>query len=312
MSNKEKYRQFCKTEMGLPIFVKDWYLDAVCIEGEWDVILIENETEILAALPYFHKKKAGFHYIIMPPFVKMMGPYLTSSGRNHKNPHRLYQQLIEKLPSLDGFKQDFHPAIKNWLPFYWKGYHSTTRYTYVIDLKNSLEQIYADLNRNMKRNIKKASTQLRIETNHSLTKFYELNQMSFDRQSVKIPYSFDVLEKHYQTLREQDAVRLFFAVDDQGQMHSAAFLIWDEKRAYYHLSGDAPHLRKSGSGIFLIWEAIKFAKEKLEVEYFDFEGSMMENVEQIRRQYGAVQEPYFRVWKYHNRLYQLLDFKWRP
>jgi hypothetical protein len=30
MTNKEKYREFCKNEKNLPIFSKDWWLDAVC------------------------------------------------------------------------------------------------------------------------------------------------------------------------------------------------------------------------------------------------------------------------------------------
>lgn len=311
MTNKEKYRLFCQTEKDLPVFVKDWYLDAVCEEGYWEVALVEKNNRILASLPFFVKKKLGFTYIIMPPMAKTMGPYLTAEVRNVKNSHRMYRQLIEQLPKVDGFKQDFHPSVTNWLPFYWNGYRQTTRYTYILDVQD-LKTVYAGLNRNMKRNIKKAQAQLRMETHHSLSTFYELNQKSFDRQDVHIPYSFEFLKKHDQALEQHQARRMFFAVDDKDRIHSAAYLIWDDRCAYYHLSGDDPELRSSGAGILLIWEAIRFTHEQLKLPCFDFEGSMMENIEAIRRQFGARQEPYFRVWKYHNQLYKCLDWwKWR-
>jgi lipid II:glycine glycyltransferase (peptidoglycan interpeptide bridge formation enzyme) len=310
MTAKEKYRLFCQTEQELPLFVQDWYLDAVCQDGFWDVALVEKKDRILASLPFFVKKKLGFTYITMPPMVKTMGPYLIPEVRELKNSHRFYQQLIDQLPKVDGFKQDFHPALTNWLPFYWKGYQQTTRYTYTLDVTN-LDQVYDELNRNMKRNIKKAAAQLSIETHHSLDTFYRINQMSFDRQGVNIPYSFNFLQKHDRALEKNNARQMLFAVDEQGRIHSAAYLVWDKTTAYYHLSGDDPELRNSGAGILLIWEAIKYTHEQLRLPRFDFEGSMIENIEAIRRQFGARQEPYFRVWKYHSLFYKWLDWKWR-
>jgi len=38
--DKELYREFCKVEDNIPIFSKDWWMDAVCGEDKWDVILI--------------------------------------------------------------------------------------------------------------------------------------------------------------------------------------------------------------------------------------------------------------------------------
>lgn len=65
--------------------------------------------------------------------------------------------------------------------------------------------------------------------------------------------------------------------------------------------------RNNGAGILLIWEAIRFTKENLGLDTFDFEGSMLPNVEAIRRQFGAVQVPYFTVWKYNSSLLKLLQ-----
>ena len=42
MTKKEKYQELCKYEKSIPIFSKDWWMDAVCGEDNWDVLLVEG------------------------------------------------------------------------------------------------------------------------------------------------------------------------------------------------------------------------------------------------------------------------------
>ena len=42
----------------------------------------------------------------------------------------------------------------------------------------------------------------------------------------------------------------------------------------------------------LIWHAIQYTKETLGLDIFDFEGSMIESVERVRRDCGGVQRAY--------------------
>ncbi|MEN0003017.1 MAG: GNAT family N-acetyltransferase [Bacteroidota bacterium] len=304
---KVAYRQFCEQLPDLPIYMYDWYLDAVCTDCTWDVVLAKAGDQVVAALPFALKRKMGFTYIVMPAFTKFMGPILHPDYRAHKHEVTLYQTLIEQLPKVAAFKQNFHVQATNWLPFYWQGYEQSTRYTYRIDLSD-LDQVYGNINRNMRRNIKKAAQQLRVSLDDNPKAFFELNQKSFARQDLAIPYSYELFERHDQALAKHQARILFFALDANDQIHSAAHLIWDKQASYYHLSGDDPALRKSGGGILLIWEAIKYTKEVLGLPYFDFEGSMLPQVEQIRRQFGAKQQPYFSIWNYHSALFKVLDY----
>lgn len=304
--SKETYREFCKTEEKLPIFFQDWYLDAVCQEGRWDAAVVEQTGDVIAVMPYFLKKKAIFQYITVPMFVKMMGPYLIEEYRSLKYEHQLYKKLLEQLPKVDAFKQHFHYSVTNWLPFYWAGYQQTTRYSYLLDLQD-IDQVQKGFNRNIRRNIKKAQQQLRVVHDLSIEDFYQLNKLSFDRQGIPIPYSFEQFRRHDEALAQHHARQLFFAVDENDRIHSASYLIWDKVSSYYHLSGDDPELRDSGAGILLIWKAIQFTKNQLGLSTFDFEGSMMKNVEAIRRQFGAKQVPYFSLSNYDSRLFWLLE-----
>ena len=305
-ANKKQYSVFSQKEKGLPVFMKAWYLDTVCDGGNWDVVIEKEGEEIIASLVYFQKQKLGLRYLTMPPFVKVMGPYIKPAYRSLKESHRLLEKLIGQLPKVDCIKQDLHYSNANWLPFNWAGFQQTSRYTYLLEL-DDLDAVFKNINRNMRRNIKKAQSQLIVKRDLPLETFYEINKMSFDRQGIGIPYSFEQLKKHDEALASHKARQIFYAEDQNGQIHSAAYLIWDEYSSYYHLSGDNPSLRQSGAGILLIWEAIQFTKNELGLNIFDFEGSMIKPVEQIRRQFGAKQQPYSRVWKYNSKLYYLLD-----
>jgi lipid II:glycine glycyltransferase (peptidoglycan interpeptide bridge formation enzyme) len=312
MNNVETYRRLCRTAADLPLFSQDWHLDAVSGDGEWNVALVRRDGRVIASLPYCIKRKWGFRYIYMPHFTKTMGPYIAPEYRGTSGERRIMEELIGQLPEVDGFKQDFHYSISNWLPFHWRGYRQTTRYTYLLDV-GDLNGVFDGINRNMRRNIQKAERQLTVTYEGSLEDFYRINRMSFERQGIPIPYSFEMLRRHDEALAAHNARQIFFAIDDRQRIHSAAYLVWDRRSSYYHLAGDDPELRHSGAGIFLIWKAIQYTNEQLGLPTFDFEGSMIRNIEHIRSQFGARQQPYHRVWKYHSRLYRVLDTfqQWR-
>ncbi len=308
MPAKAFYRDFCLAAPDVPVFAQPWYLDACAAGGDWAVVLARDAGRVVAALPYFYKQKGPFRYVTMPPFVKMLGPYLLPEFRGVlKKEHALLEELIAQLPNFAAFKQNFYPTATNWLPFYWHQFRQTTYYTYRLNGLHNLPLIEAGLNRNIRRNIQKAQQAVRVVHHLAPEQFYRVNKMSFDRQGLSMPYSWAQFERHDAALAAHGARQFFFAVDAQDRIHSAAYLIWDQQAAYYHLSGDDPALRESGAGLLLIWEAIRYASEVLGLACFDFEGSMLPAVERIRVQFGAVQTPYFFVWKYNSPVFELLE-----
>lgn len=63
MTPKDKYRQLCKEDKTIPIYSKDWWMDVVCGEDNWDVLIVEKGDEIAASMPIYIKKKYGIKYI---------------------------------------------------------------------------------------------------------------------------------------------------------------------------------------------------------------------------------------------------------
>ena len=157
-TNKETYQAFCDNQP-IPIFSQYWWLDAVCVDAEWDVALIEKGGDVVASMPYYINKKGPFKLITMPPLTQTMGPYIKypegqKYARKLAYEKEMMTNLIDQLPKVDYFCQNFHSSITNWLPFYWKGFEQSTRYSYVISEFN--EEIELVFQENIRREIKKA------------------------------------------------------------------------------------------------------------------------------------------------------------
>ena len=308
MTAKARYHDFCRTAPDVPVFAQPWYLEACAEGGIWDVVLAEEKGRIVAALPFFYKHKALFRYVTMPPFVKWLGPYLLPEFRGRlPKEHELMQALIAQLPELAAFKQNFHPTVTNWLPFYWQQFRQTTYYTYRLHQLRNLARVEAGLSTGIRRDIRLAREQVRVVHDRPLAELYRVNMGSFARQKLAPPYALAQLRRLDAALATAGRRQLFFAVDAQERVHSVAYLIWDATTAYFLLAGDDPALRASGAGVLLAWECIRYASEVLKLNCFDFEGSMLPGVERIRVRFGAVQTPYFFVWKYRSRLFALLE-----
>jgi hypothetical protein len=175
----------------------------------------------------------------------------------------------------------------------------------LLDISN-LKQVQNGVNRNIRRNLQKALS-LQVEQWDDPERFYRTNKMSFDRQNISIPYTLAQFLSHDAALAAQKRRKFFFAVDQRGTVHSASYVVWDDRVGYYHLAGDDPTLRHHGGGILLIWTAIQFLHHDLGLKTLDFEGSMLKNVEAIRRQFGASQTPYFSIEKNFSKAFNALE-----
>ena len=299
MDSKSKYRQFCETEGTIPIFSQNWWLDAVCGAGNWDVVVIEKGGMIVATLPYQHKNKFGLNFIDMPPLTQSMGPWLRviagKSATQYARQKELLTQLIRGLPKFDYFNQNFNINITNWLPFFWNGFKETTRYTYLLEDLDSCEQISNEFTGSIRREIKKAKNRfkLNVRWDINIETFYTLNEMTFERQGRSVPYDQDIVKRIDDACAARNARKIIGAEDQEGRLHAAVYLIWDRNSAYYLMGGSDPRLRNSGAFSLCMWEAINFAA-RVNLR-FDFEGSMQEPIERFFRHFGARQVAYFNI-----------------
>ncbi len=312
MCNKERYKALCEKEKTIPIFSQFWWLDAVCGEDNWDVVLLEKGGEVVASFPYYIEKKYSFKMITMPKLTQKMGIWIKyPPGQTLHSKlsfeKEIFTELIEKLSAFDIFRQNFNYSITNWLPFYWKGFEQTTKYTYVIEDLSNLDEVYNSFRSNIKTDIKKALKITKTYCENNISKFYEINKKTFARQKLDMPYSLKFLDHLDSCLDKRECRKIFFAEDEKGNIHCGLYLIWDSESAYYLMGGGDPLWRNSGATSLLMWEAIKFSQSV--TKRFDLEGSMLEPVERFFRAFGGSQKQYFHIYSNSKKARLFISFK---
>jgi hypothetical protein len=304
-SKRLAYRNFCQKGK-LPIFVQDWYLDMVSVTGSWDAAMVEEEGVLVGIMPYFIKRKYGFSYITMPVDAKYMGPYLLPEKNNLSDQHQIYEQLIQQLPKVDSFWQNFHPDFTNWLPFYWKGYQQTTRYTYRLDVADT-DKVFRDFSDKTHYKLRKAKKIVEIVDNLSPEAFHDVHIMSFQRQNLPPPFSLSTFLNTHETLRQHEAGKMFFAVDKDQNIHAVLYVLLEGETAYMHFLGSNPAFPKSEAVNFMYWEVFQYLSREKGVKWIDFQGGMMKNVENIFRRFRAEQTPYFSITQEKSKLFKLVQ-----
>lgn len=292
------------------IFEESWWLDAVCGPGNWGEVRVERGGAVQARLRYSIARKFGFQVLSVPTLTQTLGPWISDTGATVASDlgrqKDLCEELIDQLPPHALFEQSFHRSVVNWLPWYWRGFEQTTCYSYRLEDLSNLERVWKGFQENIRREIRKAERRhsLKVRTDLGLEEFLNLDEMTFKRQGMPLPYSRDLVRRLDAACAERGRRRIFFVQAPDGRLHAAVYMVWDENSAYYLMGGSDPTLRNSGAGSLAIWAAIQHAATVS--RSFDFEGSMVEPIERFFRAFGGRQVPYFQVRRFNSRSLKVL------
>ena len=146
---------------------------------------------------------------------------------------------------------------------------------------------------NVRREIRKARKRVEVVDDLGVEQFHSVLSMTYARQRIPTPHSLAELERLESACASRGAGAMLFARDDAGRVHAVAWVVWDQRGAYYLLAGADPRLRASGASSLLMWEAI--TRSRAVTDVFDFQGSMLQPVERFFRAFGGRQTPYLSV-----------------
>jgi Acetyltransferase (GNAT) domain len=286
------------------IYCKSWWLDAVCPDA-YELIAIRDGGLIRAGMALPITRERGRSIVQMPPLTQTLGPLLhPPPGQKYESQLtyeiKILRELVAAIPPADEFFINCSQKFTNWLPFHWAGYSQATRYTYEIDDLTDLRAVYdgmSDKTRNIIRKAEKAG--IRIEERDDLASVLPLFEMTYTRQGMEFPYDSALIARLEHGALANAGRKIFVARDGVGRLHAALYVIHTAQRTYYIMQGTDPDLRASGAPLLAHWHAIQFAATVS--KRYDFVGSMMENVERVFRSFGAVQKPYFSIFRDNRR-----------
>ncbi len=281
------------------IFCRSWWLKAVCPNG-FEILTLRKGGWIVAGMPLPISHKWGYTTIRMPPLTQTIGVLLKPSTKATYE-SRLSEEmeilgtLIEAIPKFNYFSVNFHYNFTNWLPFYWAGYKQTTRYTYAIGDLTDMDKVLSNFAHSKRKNINKAKQLVAVYTDLPTEHFYANHVLTLRKKGEFISYKYDLFKRIHDAALKNSAGKIWYAIDGQENIHAAIFVIFDSKSAYYLISTIDPDYRNNGAATLLLKEAIEYVSQY--TKRFDFEGSMIRDVEHSFRKFSAVQTPYFSIKK---------------
>lgn len=280
------------------IFAQRWWMEIVT-QGEGRLLGCFDSDRLMAGMPVWSCRGLGVMRLRQPPLTPYWGPLLhpldgkpqaQATTRMH-----VLRALAEALAPWPDIAMQWHHSLENWLPFYWNGFTQTTRYTYRIPDLSDLTSVAKQRHESVGQQLRRAERDgLRIEEMVDPAIVARLNRLSMARQGAES--SAEIQQFWPELAREALARNCLFttaAVDGTGNMHAAMAMVWDDRCAYALVNGIDPQFRNSYGSTLTMWREVEYAASV--VPEFDFEGSMVEGVEQFYRRFGGALCPYLRV-----------------
>lgn len=274
------------------VFEQPWWLDVVAA-NTWKEIIVEEEGEVVARWPIIEERKA----IVMPELNQTLGFWISEkivkSDTCYNKRKKIINLLLDNLPTNKDIDIKLDSNVDYFLPFYWRHFEILPRISYRYDDLSNLNILYSKTSTIVKDNIKRAKNKVTIKSIDDIEILLMLLDQTFYRQNAKNPYRKDLIRKIYHKCKEHDACYLLYAIDKNGIARSGNLVVYDKNVCYNLLSGTDPTYRSSGAQTLLVWESIKLASKVS--KSFDFEGSMVEGIENFLRQFGGTPVVYYQI-----------------
>ncbi len=273
--------------------------------------IFDDNNRIFGTFNIYLQKKYFIKYYRTPFFSPTIALYFENAASNpakimseNKKIMEMLAQYIDKLP-YNILSISLPLQYVDMQNFIWKKFKVSPSYTYTIDLKQDIKTIENNFAPERRNDIKKAlkdQIECQLCTDYKIVKDIILKTFSRKHKQIDIDYINKIL---FEFASPQNSFA-FVSFKDKTAI-AAAFCIFDTNKTYYILGGYDNTNKHKGAGAIAIFEAIKYAKN-LNIPVFDFEGSMLQEVERYFRGFGGEIKPYYSINKANFILEILLKF----
>lgn len=257
--------------------------------------IFNDNDELIGTFNTYTENKFGVKFMKTPPFSPHIGlAFINPAQQTHQRntfSKKINQcvgnYLLSQKPAICFMAMP--PSLTDAQDYYWMKFNVGPNYTYRLALNQSEEELRGFLSDKKRNAIKKAlkdGVTAAQSPDHDFVK--KVAAITYERKSKTLNDKLvsSILEKF------AGATNSFsFTATYQDKPAAVAFCIHDSTTAYYLLGGYNPDNKHNGAGALAIWSAILHAK-KIGLAVFDFEGSMLPEVEENFREFGGDLVPY--------------------
>lgn len=272
------------------------------LEPEWYAVIVRGADMIHAAMPIILRKKGGIMYSTQPIFTQYWGimfrPAEANTARSFEQKRQWVKAIINALPpELRLFHYNFSPAFDYPLPFFWSGYSISPRYTNQVDLRQTTEELWANISEKARGHIRKSEKDGVVVTyGHEVEEVVHIFRKAKDEKIKNMtPAHYSAITSVAHHYAQKGMCHTMVARDADGLPVAGCIYFTFRGTTIHFLGTTDPDYKGRGAMALVIWKALLQAREHSSV--FDFEGSMIEPIEQFFLSFGSVPTPYLSIKK---------------
>jgi hypothetical protein len=269
---------------------------ATAVRPDWEAWIVADQEGWQAVMPFCANRRWGLRSLPQPMFTQYWGvlfrPMPELALREQLYLKRdILQLLIRQMEDFHLIVQNFSPRFDYGAPFHWAGFQLFQRYTYLLDLRPGTDALYAQLQSDLPRKIRRARQQMTVRPGsiEDLTALMEANQQA-GRDITGGAVSYDAMRHMLGYLIRTGTGGILTASGREAALAYSHF----GKQTLYLMGAFDPEQSRSNGMSLLMWELIRQAVAHGS-DQLDFEGSMIEGVEGFFRKFGAYPVPYLQI-----------------
>ncbi|MDP2088228.1 MAG: hypothetical protein Q8J84_02390 [Flavobacteriaceae bacterium] len=274
----EKYDACIENASNSRIYAFSWYLDIVT--DHWDALIL-NDYEAVMPLPW--RRKFFIYYIYPPAWTQQLGVFSSK-----EIDETLLKDFINAIPKK--FKK-ITIQFNSGNPI--SGKQVTEKVNYILKLNQSYEELFKKFRKDRRERIKKNDEKNNLtEENLEIEKLFSIFKTNYHHkiELSEIDYlKLKLLIKKSATV-ESANIKIILDKEDDFIRAGAVFLI-NKERIIYLFSSQTDKGRKANSLSSILNKLIKENSNSGKI--LDFEGSMLPNIADFFKSFGAEKELYF-------------------
>jgi hypothetical protein len=279
----------------------DW-LRAISLDlSGFELYGIFKKEVLIGGCCIFLQKKTIFKYAYSPLFATAT-PYGGIVLRAEKTKvtteiESLRRSAIKSLlgyfnsKSFDRITLVNSPNFMDVRPFTWAGWKPDIKYTYLLNLDNTL---WDRISSRCRQTIRKAlKNSIDIKCSSDIDEFYKLYELTYSSQNLPTPESKNLIKEIFDKFSKKEQCKLWTAKTDTGKLAAAAIFVWDSKRAYGWVGASNPNLRENGAPSLLYWSIFEELSKKF--GELDLCGANTPNIVKFKTSFNPELVSYYKI-----------------